>query len=404
MPDQATKGTPFDVHINDFDPAKFARTGGLKLQETSLQNAGTPNKYLEHLLGREQSLTDLATKTIVFSPALISQGDIGIIGRNTVNIVQGAFGSHKSRLAELFGAFLLALEPTDPRFLGWKRASLERFCVCYIDSERNQSEELPHAIQQIKLKAGYQITDRPADFRFTSIKAVDRRSRFEAIEAFINHIREQTVLHLVCLIDVITDAVGDFNDSRESMRLLDFVGNLCDEHNATFLLVIHQNPGTDKARGHTGTEAVNKASTVIQIGIEKDANGDDSDLIKVRFLKLRRAKKPDPLFLQYCERTNGLVQASDELLKVFNLQRAIKAPIEDIVDYLTGLLADGPMAKGKVWAALCENFDTKEATIRKRLHAIMETAPEMYDFDGNPVRLADTQEGKAHYYKLVPIG
>ena len=47
---------------------------------------------------------------------------------------------------------------------------------------------------------------------------------------------------------------------------------------------------TDRARGHLGTKIVNKASIVIQIGFEKDAQNHNTELLKVAYLKCRSSK------------------------------------------------------------------------------------------------------------------
>ncbi|WP_020607693.1 AAA family ATPase [Spirosoma spitsbergense] len=356
---------------------------------------------LTRLLATEQTLSEAATKKVVFSPPLISREETGIIGRGTVNIIQGAFGSHKSRLAELLAALMLTnTETKEPQFLDFKRAVLERFCVCYIDTERNQKEELPYAVQGIKQRAGYRIEDQPETFRFTTIKGEKRADRFDAIETFIHHVREQTTLHLFCLIDVVTDAIGDFNDPKESMKLFDFLGNLCDNYDATFLLVIHQNPGTEKARGHTGTEAANKASTVLQIGLEKDASGNETDLIKLRYLKLRRGKKPEPLFLQFCKESNGLILAGADAIASQVNYRKHKADSDDVADRLASLLADGPMEKGEVSKVLESEFGAKNATIRGRLKQVIEEQLPMTDEQGNAVRLDEYRDGRQQYYRL----
>jgi hypothetical protein len=383
-----------DIEFDDEEPQNFFQIASKDNHKAS---------YLNHLLERERALADAATKHIVFSPPLIKRLDTGVIGRGTINIIQGAYGSHKSRLAELLAALMLTTNPNGPQFLSFERQATERFCVCYIDTERNQSEELPFAIQSMKIKAGFSITDPLADFRFTSIKAVERGHRFDAIEAFIRDVREKTSLHLFCLIDVVTDAVGDFNDAKESMRLYDFIGNLCDRHNATFLLVIHQNPGTEKARGHTGTEAANKASTVLQIGFEKDASGNDSELIRIRYLKLRLGKRPQPFYLQYSEDAKGLVLADVSQIAAHINHRKHKADTEDIADRLISLLSVGPLHKHEVWGILETEFKAKNATIRERLKTIMEEQPPMYNEEGRSIRLTDYKEGRHQFFKLVGI-
>lgn len=404
---QQDKDTPYEVNTDGFDPANFEQSSGPepqpepeKKQQRTANKEAAKHKALTQLLERERTLADAATRPVVFSPPLISRGESGIIGRGTINIIQGAYGSHKSRMAELLAALLLARDPEHPQFLDFVRAELERFCVCYIDTERNQSEELPFAIQGIKLRAGYDLTDQPAEFRFTSIKAVERSDRFAAIEAFISHVRENTALHLFCLIDVVTDAVGDFNDAKESMKLYDFVGNLCDRHNATFLLIIHQNPGTEKARGHTGTEAANKASTALQIGFEKDASGNDSELIRLKYLKLRRGKRPEPVYLQFCQQSNGLILADAASIAAHINHRKHKADSEDIADRLVSLLSEGALPKNEVWTTLETEFKAKNATIRERIKGIMSDSPAMFNEEGRAVVLGEYKEGRNQFFRL----
>lgn len=401
---QQTSESPFDVNINGFDPNQFqqqASDGNSKRQFQKEHKEEAKRQLLNPMLSLEERVGELASKAVIFSQPLISREEVGIIGRGTISIVQGAFGSHKSRLAELLAALMLTTGgDNDAKFLSFKRTMLERFCVCYIDTERNLTEELPFAIQGIKTKAGYSLEDKPADFRFTSIKAVERGHRFDAIEAFIGHVRAHTELHLFVLIDVVTDAIGDFNDPKESMRLFDFLGNLCDRHNATFLLVIHQNPGTDKARGHTGTEAANKASTVLQIGFEKTEKGEDSELIKLRYLKLRRGKRPEPVFLQYSSEANGLVLASTDAITEHINHRKHKAAVEDMAERIESLLSEGPMTKGEVVSVLMKDFSASNKTIRNRLAEIMDQQPSMYDNEGRCVRLHGYSEGRNEYYRF----
>ncbi len=361
-------------------------------------------QHLDLLLVAESELGEVATREVVFAPPLISREGTGIVRKNTINIIQGAYGSHKSRLAELFGALMLAKNPNSPIFLEMRRAELERFCLCYIDTERNRKEELPFAIQGIKTMAGYSLTEKPVDFRFTSIKPIrDRKDRFNAIEAFISDVRQNTTLHLFCIIDVATDIGGDFNDSKEAMKLLDFIGYLCDDQNATFLLVIHQNPGTDKARGHTGTEAANKASTVLQIGYERDGKGEETDLIRLRYLKLRRSKRPEPLYLQYGSNANGLVLADSTTISSTMNSRKQKAVVEDVADCLADLLANGPLPKNEVWETLMTKFDAKVATVRARIKDVKDQQATMFDKDGYASQLEEFTKGRNHFFHLVRI-
>jgi hypothetical protein len=58
----------------------------------------------------------------------------------------------------------------------------------------------------------------------------------------------------------------------------------------------------------------NKASQVIQIGFEKYNQGNDTDLICLKFLHSRNTKRLDPIYVQYSEESKGLVLASSDFI------------------------------------------------------------------------------------------
>ena len=52
---------------------------------------------------------------------------------------------------------------------------------------------------------------------------------------------------------------------------LDLPNSTINTYDITFLCIIHENPYQEKARGHLGTELINKSSTALSINIEKDS-------------------------------------------------------------------------------------------------------------------------------------
>ncbi len=354
---------------------------------------------------REQQLADASKTTIVFSPPLVTLGEAGVIRKGTVCLLQGKAGVHKSRLAEVVTALLIKPADHQGDYLGFAPHALSRTCVAYVDTERNVKEEFPAALQSIKRRAGYALTDEVPHFRFTSIKGIERKHRLAAVETFIQDVRQSTLLHLFVVLDVATDAVSSFNDDGEAMRLFDFIGNLCEQYDSTFLLIVHENPGGGseaKARGHVGTEALNKASTALQIGFEKDGNGNDTNLIKVRFLKLRSDQRPDPMFLQFDKPSRSLVLAHADTLATMNASRKTKAPIDEVSDFLADVLADGSIEKGDVVQRVQQKFDVGEKTARERLQEISDQNHPIMSIDGKAFRLTDKQEGRKHFYTLLP--
>ena len=54
------------------------------------------------------------------------------------------------------------------------------------------------------------------------------------------------------------------------------------------MVVLHENPGSDKARGHIGTELMNKAETVIALQVDK--YDDDVSIVSAGFCRNKSFK------------------------------------------------------------------------------------------------------------------
>lgn len=348
-------------HLNGVTQVK---KGGRKEDENNEKS------YIGDLISIQEKLRLTSSGQIKWMPPILLYLGQAIIRKYTINTIQGKMGSHKSRFAELLCSLILNVG-SKTNFLGFECNNDENCTVVYVDTERNQKDELPSAIQEMKMKAGYLASDHPKNFYYTSLRNVPRSDRLTAIKEFLKWSREQTEDHLFVCLDVVTDCVKSFNDDRESMELLDFLNNLCDHQNATFLLVIHENPGSEKGRGHLGTEAGNKASTMFQIGIEK-VNEMETDVIRLKFTKTRRIKKPEPLYLTYCDQAKGLVSAGEDLIKSIEEDRRRKANYEDFVDALNDLLDTGERKPKEVIEHMVNEFKASKATIKKRLKALYE--------------------------------
>lgn len=72
-------------------------------------------------------------------------------------------------------------------------------------------------------------------------------------------------------LDGIRDVIGDFNDNKESADLISECMQISTEMDCCFFSVLHENPGSDKMRGHLGTELSNKVTdTFVSIKDKKD--------------------------------------------------------------------------------------------------------------------------------------
>ncbi len=357
---------------------------------------------LVKLLESEQLISKYASEEIVYSPPLIVLGDTPVVRKCTINLLQGKYGSHKTRLGELFCSLLLSESSCSSDFLGFQKSDNEVVTVCYIDTERNLKEELPMGIQSIKNKSCIDKSIQTSNFRFTSIKAINRHKRLEAVKEFINDVKSETQNPLFVLLDVATDCVGDFNSASESMKLFDYLGNLCDNYNATFMLILHENPNSEKARGHTGTEGGNKASSVIHIGFERDAKNQDTELIKLKFLKSRSGKRHEPLYLVYSDIAKGLILADRELVRQKTAERRQVADVEMVAEKIGDIFKEATMAQQELIEILKIEFECSDNTLKERLKEIEELQIEITNIRSEPCTLKiHTAAGKPTKYELV---
>ena len=331
------------------------------------------NENLKKILRSKEILRENSSKVISFSRAIISSFELGAIFPNTINVIQGKKGVHKSRLTETLCCTLLS-RILGINFLGFKRDFTKTYAVLYVDTERNIKEQFPYAIQKIKEKSGYEIQEQPPNFDYISLIDVARSERFETLKEYLELTREKYKnSQLFIVMDVITDCIENFNDPKESMKLVDLLNETINNYDVTFLCVIHENPSSgDKARGHLGTEIINKASQVMQIGFEKDSKNNDTELIRLKFLHCRSTRKLDTIYLQYSEEEKGLIIASGEVVNELKHQKQAKASIPEIQSWLLDNLQD-EISKKVLIGLLMEAFECGIRTIEDRLKELLES-------------------------------
>lgn len=187
------------------------------------------------------------------------------------------------------------------------------------------------------------------------------------------------------------------------MELIDLMNMAINEHNVIFLCLIHENPKSDKARGHFGTELMNKASTVMQVGFEKDANQNDTEIIRVKYLKCRSTARHTPFYIKYSNEVKGLVLAdASEVSGVVN-SRKHKASNEDMIEFIEMYLGDGTtLTRVELLDKLCKDFRASQRTIETRITAIMSENLEIFNQQGQSCLLSKETKEKTVYYKLIP--
>ncbi len=389
--------------IADFFRLGFAlNDAGLKMED--YRKKSSTDQYLSQLLETQKALTKRKAETIAKTQPILTHYDNAIIFPRTINIIQGKAGVHKSRLAETFCSAFIKQPMHKNHLLGFKTNIMNRPTVCYVDTERNLTEQFPFALQQILQKAGYNKEETPYHFDYISLLEIPRKDRFAALNEYLSYVRGKFDGHLVIVLDVVTDCIKDFNRSEDSMQLIDLMNESINKFNVTFIGLIHENPGsTDKARGHLGTELMNKSSTVIQVGFEKGKNGQPTDLIALNFLKTRSTKRYDSIYLRYCNDAKGLVLADANDIAEVMQSRHLKAEIGEISAFLKEYLKV-PTPNKVLVDILTDEFDCSSKIIRTRLKELCESKTILQNHLEQDCILTKTPQGKEIIYELQVQG
>lgn len=354
---------------------------------------------LAAILASRNKLLENIRKHIEFSKPIISREGVGVIYPNTINIVQGKSGVHKSRLAEYLCCSLLNPQQD---YIGFKATDNIDINLLYVDTERNIKDQFPYALQRIIKGAGFSTQVGIENFDFISLIEIKRSDRFDALKEYITIARSKTEKHMVIVLDVITDCIKNFNDTNESLELVDFLNRMINKFDVTFICIIHENPGMgEKARGHLGTELHNKSTSTLQISFVKDSNQKNTDLIKVSYLKCRNTRNLDPIHLQYDTIINGLMEVNDDIVRGFTDERRLKATLNDVLKVLPQFLMFRK-SKTELIKLLVDQFQCSVKTIEERLKEICEAESLTIEFNGSPCNLRKSKTGSIVYFELIP--
>ena len=374
-----------------------------KLQNSKLSYNSIQNN-LEVILQTRARLRQRKSEEITFSKPIISWNDLSIIFPNTINLIQGQAGSHKSRIAELLMSVMLKLMNCHNTHLGFTANQETRYTGVYVDTERNLNEQFPYALQQIQMQAGYYRSDNPENFDFISLLEISRKERFATLSVFLEKIRQEHQNHVFIVLDVVSDCIEDFNRTDDSMQLTDMLNMMINRYNVTFLCVIHENPSSNnKAGGHLGTELMNKASTVMQVGFETNSDNSPSHIIRLKYLKCRSTERPEPLHIIFNKETRQLELADDCAVNEVFENRKSKAPESDVIDHLSDMVESFPISKKQLITDLEKWLDTSSKTIEERLKSIVEGSKVLFR-EGVPYTLIyDGKQGRNVMLNIKPL-
>lgn len=235
---------------------------------------------------------DLSTE-IPDPEMLVSVGNLPLCTRQNFSVIIGQQGARKSFLCTgIAGAFV---SKNGEGCIGLDSPN-GNGKLLWIDTEQAEGH-----VARIKRRL-HRIAGLPTNKNYDNINVkclreyepyVRRRATFRAIYRF----KPDFVV-----IDGVADLITDTNDNKQSSDVITQIMATTKKNNCHVLTVIHANPGSEKARGHLGSECLRKCETAILA----EAKG---EVTLCKFLKTRDIRPSDFAFMVH----DGLPIATDSL-------------------------------------------------------------------------------------------
>lgn len=139
--------------------------------------------------------------------------------------------------------------------------------MIYFDTEQSPFD-FWQAINRAHRRAGIPIEQKPGWLRAYSIAGFPVRRMRMALRLKIEEASHECEGVFAIIIDGVADYVSDVNDSAECNDFVSELHDLAIRFDCAIICVIHKNPGSEKVRGHLGSQIERKAET--NLNLEKD--------------------------------------------------------------------------------------------------------------------------------------
>lgn len=211
-------------------------------------------KMAQHLLECEEHAVDLRKEYVEPKPIIEMDGAI-IASVGNISAIVGEAKSKKTFLCSAIVGDLLRSRSDHSRF----GINQHRGQVLWIDTEQSELHARKVAQRVINLTQ-WPTEDNHPLLKMLTLRELDPRER----KSILFHAFESYKPHLV-VVDGISDLQFNTNDLEESESIVTQLMALSTMWNCHIMCVLHTNPGSDKARGHTGSALQRKSETVLYV-------------------------------------------------------------------------------------------------------------------------------------------
>lgn len=230
-------------------------------------------------------------KEVPHHEPVIRIGDKGIAARRNITGISAQVKAGKTALSSVILAGAIS---QDGEIEGFNDMHVEpnRDGKAVIDIDTEQAEDdQQYKVKTILRRSGFSNT--PDNFLSYNFRQLTRANYKDALNPICNTASERfNGVHLI-VIDGGADFCQSVNDDKEAAAAVEYFTHLSIEYDCPVIIVVHQNPGSEKERGHFGSEIQRKCYGLISIV----KNGDISTAsVKVG----RKAGTTDTPLIHYC--------------------------------------------------------------------------------------------------------
>jgi phage/plasmid primase-like uncharacterized protein len=209
--------------------------------------------------------------------------DIPISTPGNLTTITSLIKTGKSAVISAMSSAVMTNGSPDRDNLGFKSANPRGQAVIHFDSEQSPDDHW-FLVDSILRRAS--LTELPPWFYSYCLTGLGYKRIQECLrEAILFCARTHHGIHSI-LLDGVADLVSDVNNDEESNAFVAELQGTAIEYDCTTIGVIHFNPGSEKSRGHLGSQLERKAET--NLTLEKSPE----EVTRIFSVKNRRAGIP----------------------------------------------------------------------------------------------------------------
>lgn len=294
-------------------------------------------------------------------PPLISLAETGILTHQNISSLIAKPGMGKSSIIEAILAGYLNDECDSLGFY------IDPNCrgVLAIDTERT-NDDVWNSFYRYHKRAGHDRHKGEKNIKIVGLRFVSRAEKRRAeIEKKIIERRPSIVL-----IDGAADLVRDTNNLEESIDCTAWMRELTVTHGVSIFLTLHPNPGSDKPRGHLGSELCRESECVL---LAKPY--DDHTRILTSDFEHGKNRNNPKLTTAYCwsEEQKMFVSADYDEVQGSKLRRKEENARDKLVNMVKDILPPPTaMRSTDLKEAIMGKYDVSEKTAKNRIREMTE--------------------------------